>query len=139
MAKKKRRVKKKRNKGSRSKPKRPLSMQEMLDRIPDKEYLTTPDVQHVFNDCHKVTVWKMTSGGDLIRYRTRSRGKANVYKREDVVRAVKARFQLRLAPSSDQIRETQGINAEEDQDHHSDGSRFHPVPSPERVGDHLRQ
>ena len=72
--------------------KRFLTQDEMLARIPDKQFLTTPEVQHVFNDCHEVTVYKWVRQGALPAFRVRARGKANVYRREDVIDLIAARF-----------------------------------------------
>ncbi len=76
--------------GGRDKP--PLTLEEMLARIPDKEYLSTREVQHVFNDAHPISVYRWVKKGELEAFRVRSRGKANVFKREGIVAAVRARF-----------------------------------------------
>lgn len=78
--------------GSSSQRKKLLTEDEMLARVPmEKEYLTTPEVQHVFNDCHEVTVYKWVSMGDLEAYRVKNRGKANLYKRDDVIALIHQR------------------------------------------------
>jgi len=74
-----------------------LTKDEMLDRVPDgedKELLTTADVQHIFNDCHQQTIYKMIGRGELNPFKSRNRGKANVYKRDEVIAAIVTRFQL---------------------------------------------
>lgn len=86
--------------------KRKLSLDEMLKRIPSKDYLTTSEVQHIFNDAHEVTIYKMVGRGEITAYRTRNRGKANCYKRDEIERAVRARFEPEIAPTSKKIMES---------------------------------
>lgn len=74
--------------------KEPLTREEMLVRVPDKPYLTTPEVQHVFNDAHEVTIYKWVQKERLKAYRTNNQGKANLYKREDVIALIEDRFTL---------------------------------------------
>jgi len=76
-----------------------LTLDEMLARVPDKETMTTAEVQHVFNDAHVQTVYKMNGTGELKPYRKRARGRASFYMTEDVIHAVRERF--KLIPSSD--------------------------------------
>ena len=65
----------------------------MLARIPGgKVWLTTRELQHVLNDCHEITVYRLIKDKRIRPYRTNSRGKANIYKRADVERMVKDRF-----------------------------------------------
>ncbi len=85
-----RRAKKTQTGGRTTKP--GLTLKQMLARIPEKEFLTTPDVQYVFGDVHKVTIYKWVQRGRLHPYRVHARGKANLYKRDDVAALVRARF-----------------------------------------------
>lgn len=101
---------KKKTKAKKTEAKDPLTKREMLRRIPNKPFLTTPEVQHVFNDCHVMTIYKKVQRGLLIRFRRHSSRKANIYKREDVIAAVETWFSLRSADTT--IRET---DAEKDQ------------------------
>lgn len=76
---------------------RPLNKKETLERVPpgtDETLLTTRQLQHIFNDCHVQTIYKMIGRGELRPYRTRSRGKMNVYKRGEVIAAIHSRFRL---------------------------------------------
>lgn len=70
-----------------------LTMDEMLARIPEgKEWLSTSEVRHVFNDCHVVTVYKM-NGKELKPYR-RAASRGNFYHRDNVEQAVRGKFRL---------------------------------------------
>lgn len=74
---------------------RGLTREQMLARVPkDKEWLSTDEVRHVFNDCHIQTIYKMNARKELTPYRTRQSGRANFYSREEVVGLVEARFLL---------------------------------------------
>ena len=68
-------------------------MDQMLKRIPDKDWISTKELQHVLNECHEITIYRQVQDGKITPYRTNSRGKANLYKRVDVVAMVKARFE----------------------------------------------
>ena len=71
-----------------------LTEAEMLARVPRDELLTTADIQHVFGDCHVQTVYKMIGRKELRPYKSRNRGRANVYKRAEVIKAIKDRCRL---------------------------------------------
>lgn len=80
-----------------------LTQDQMLSRIPvDKDVLTTEDIQHIFNNCHKQTVYKMVMRGELKPYRSRNRGSSNIFKTVEVIAAIGARF--KLIPAKDSIR-----------------------------------
>lgn len=93
---------KKKIKASSPAGKKPRTLEEMLDRVPDKEYLSTREVQHVFELKWEGTVSRWLTAGDLKAYRRR--GKANIFKREDVIALIESRFEIRPAPISE-IRE----------------------------------
>ncbi len=93
-----------RGKSLRVKEKPFLSKKEMLRRVPRGELLTTDDIQHIFNDCHKQTVYKMAMRRELRPYRLRNRGRSNVYRREDVLQAIENRFALTPHEATDSER-----------------------------------
>lgn len=70
------------------------SREELLARVPDKPYLTTKEVQEIF-EVHEITVYRWVAAGKLVAHRVAARGKANVYKRDDVVAFVDARYTIR--------------------------------------------
>lgn len=74
-----------------------LSMQEMLRRIPDRDWLTTKEVQHVFNDCHQVTVYRYVQQGLLTAKKIWGK-RASRYMRSEVVALVRSRF---IPPDTD--------------------------------------
>ena len=89
--------------------KRKLTMQEHLDRVPNREILTTQDVRYIFNNCVAQTIYKMVKRSELISYRTRNRGRSSVYKRKEVLASIRARFQL-VPVSSDSTVKNGGID-----------------------------
>jgi len=74
-------------------------MTEMLERVPRDEYLTTPEIQHVFGGVHRVTVSKWVAQEKLPTYRTGARGRANLFHRDDVIALIKRRFTPRPSNS----------------------------------------
>ncbi len=88
---------------------RVVLLPELLTRFPVdeetgelKEWLTTPEVMHVTN-VHEITVYRWVSEARLPAYRVRASGKANLYKREDVERLLRARFDPKAAPKPHQV------------------------------------
>lgn len=81
--------------------KTPLSKQEMLRRVPEKEFLTTLEVAHVFNDMHVVSVYRLIRQEGIKKYK-RSRNNANIYRRTDVIAVIESRFVVHEATSSDE-------------------------------------
>lgn len=74
------------------------TLDEMISRVPDKEYLTTRDVQIVmrrpgYEKAHEVTVYRWVAQGKLRAFRVATRGKANIFRREDVIAFIRARFE----------------------------------------------
>jgi len=71
---------------------KPDSMEELLERVPDKEYLSTRDIQKIFG-VHEVTVYRWKAEGDLgDAYRRRSAGRAIMFKRKNVVDLIHSRY-----------------------------------------------
>ena len=93
-----------------------LTQDQMLARIPMgeggelKEELTTEEVQHIWNDAHHQSIYKLNAKGILKPYRSRNSGKANVYKTSEVIEAIHARFNLR--PISE---DTTGSGSDQDE------------------------
>jgi len=130
---KKRRPKKKSQQGSSSQRKKILTQDEMLARIPmDKDWLDTPDVQHIFNDAHEVTIYKWVGNGELKAYRVKNRGKTNLYKRDDVIALIHKRCTPRPASisESNMIRES---NTHDDEDPTGNGSPTGATPQPTKA------
>ena len=77
------------------------TMAETLERVPEKEYLSTREVQLIFGIQSEVTIYRWVKRKELKAYRVRTRGKANVFKRDEVIAAVRARFTPRDFSRSD--------------------------------------
>lgn len=71
-----------------------LSEQECLERVPDKKYLETQDIQEIFG-VHEITVYKWTSAGKLKASRDKKKWRSNSYKRSDVISFIRQRFAAR--------------------------------------------
>ncbi len=97
-----------------SAPKKKLTMDEMLARIPQgKDTLTTEEVQHIWNDCHIQTIYKMNAKDLIQPYRSRDSGKANLYKTDEIVAAIHARFEFLRPISGDNMT---GVGDDQDED-----------------------
>lgn len=84
-------ARKRKKKGSkRIKPE--LTLSQMLARVPEGKWLNTTQVCYVWNECWPLRIYQLVSEGRLKKYKTRNRGKENLYKRDDVIRLVKDRF-----------------------------------------------
>lgn len=68
-----------------------LTMAEMLSRIPDSDFLTTKQVQHVFNDCHEVSVYRYVQQDFLTPHEQWGK-RGNTYPRSEVVALVRRKF-----------------------------------------------
>lgn len=68
-----------------------LTKGEMLDRIPeDVEYLTTKQLQHVCNDCHRGTIYRYVKKGLITP--VRAYGMASMYSVESVRAMIEKMF-----------------------------------------------
>lgn len=84
------------------KAKQPMTREQMLSRVPREEYLTTEHLERIF-DVHPVTIYKWVRLKQLRAFRVRAHGKANVYRREDVVALINSRFQPQLHGASTDV------------------------------------
>lgn len=81
-----------RSRASKPKVSKPsLTLKEMIDRIPNTEWVSTKQVCHIFNDCHRVSVYRYVAAGLLTPHRAKG-NKASYYPREEVEQLVKAKF-----------------------------------------------
>ncbi len=71
-----------------------LDMQELLDRVPEVEYLATPDVAELF-EVHEVTVYRWVGTRELlpVNPRRRRHGKVHRFKRETVLEFIRKRYE----------------------------------------------
>lgn len=68
-----------------------LGMEDMVARIPKgKEYLTTKELQHVCNDCHRGTIYRYVTQKRITPVRTY--GMASRYRTKDVLSMIKEMF-----------------------------------------------
>ena len=83
---------------------RDLTQEQLLARVPKKPYFSTPEVAAIF-EVTETTVFRWAGGDQLKKYESRGRGGANLYKRADIVRFVKSRYQLVPKKKSGRIRD----------------------------------
>ena len=70
---------------------KPLTMEEMLARLPDKPFISTPEVQYA-TGVHVVTVYRWVAMKLLTPRRVRSRGRPSMFRRAEVVRLIRSKF-----------------------------------------------
>ena len=68
-----------------------LTMAEMLARIPNREWVTTSEARHIFNDCAAITIYRYNRDGLLTPHKTWGK-KESKYRREEVEKLVRSRF-----------------------------------------------
>lgn len=68
----------------------PLTRQEMLSRVPNRDLLTTKELQRIFGDCHVQTIYRYVQKGYLTPQKVW--GRASRYKRSDVLAFIDQRY-----------------------------------------------
>jgi predicted DNA-binding transcriptional regulator AlpA len=71
-----------------------LTLEELLSRLPDRDFVTTAEVQHATGDVHVQTVYRWVQLGKLPSpKRLATRGRKSVYPREAVEKLIRSRFE----------------------------------------------